>query len=298
MKNLICLWWSSKPACAFCPFSYPFWDKSNMAHVLGCSIEEKKTTKGCWQAVFVNKTKHDLKNSFVWLICLKYFVCRFRPRSGCWASYRNTAAMHSIRHQENSAKSIAVMLLMCCSHPVRAWLSALCRVTACAPHPGGCIHLWGGLQKDDVPTDDIPMDPSQWELGGVGWASTGPHLCFPAGHWGQEGLRSTAELRQPRQSRHGIDSGERGSLALRGWTKPPQLWTFILSLLCQGIHLHRDFGREAGKDLRDCCGAGESCWCRWPLLPLCSSVSVFKALKWLTLDQVQLYLRDKDWCKP
>lgn len=129
---------------------------------------------------------------------------------------------------------------MCCIHHVRAWLSALCWATACAPHPGGGFHLWGGLQKHEVPAADAPMDPSQWELGGVGWDSSGPPLCFPPGHWGRKGSRAAPASGKP--TRSWLQS--KGCLALRSWAKPSQLWDFIFLLLCWGIDLHREFVRE------------------------------------------------------
>lgn len=187
MKNVICLWWSSKPACAFCPFLYPFWEKSNVVNMFGCSIkgEKKKPMEDCGQPVFVKKVKHDLKNTLcAWFTWNSLFADLGQDLTVGHPT--GTPPMHSTRHWENSAKSIAVLLLKCCHHHVRAWLSALC----CVPHLGG--HLWGGLQKHQVPTDDTPMGPSRWELGAVGDPTLSLICVSHVGTEAQEGLTSTA----------------------------------------------------------------------------------------------------------
>lgn len=279
MKNVTCLWWSSKLPCAFCPSCTPFGRNPTWLMCWDATLKEKKPMEECWQPILVNKVKHDLKNT----------LCSWFAWNSLFSDLGQSLAVGhpSGIHQPCTAsdimkilpKAFAVVLLPCCSHHVRAWLSALCSTSRWtslgrAPQTSG-PHWWH-------PHGSFPV--------GAGWSWVTQHWVSP--------VFPTWALRPRKDSLVQLSCTSLGKAFMelspglfspQGLKQTIPVVDFYTVTAVLGHPPAQRFCQRSRK------GPEGLLWCWWkllvlvwPLLPVCSSISVFKLLKWLNPEQIQL----------
>lgn len=218
--------------------------------------------KECWQPVFVYKVKRDLKNSFGWFFCNSLFA-----DLGQDLSVGHPTGIHQPCTASDIRKILPKALQWCfwCAVFIMwglDWVpcAELQLVLHIQVEVGRAPETWGPCYW--CPHGSFPVGAG-WSWVGQLWASP----VFPTWALRQEGLPSCTSLGKAHTE---LTPGQ-GVFSPQGLSQAIPVVGFYVLTAVLGHSPAQRVCQRTGEALRDCCGAGESCWCWSGLCCLCIS---------------------------